>query len=318
LPNRSNRSIKPVRISGGIQEWQKGLADIFVELEFAPASPQQKLVGLMYTYAFGDVSFVRAITRGGAHTVIRSREMIERSEHNNFFIGCVLAGSATLTQAGHVAALERGDLAILDSTIEYGIEVPLGFDALWVRVPRYRIEGRLTSLEQVMSQRVNGSAGLGYLASNLLRSALREATKISPSDANRITNSLLDLLSMSLECSFAGDPAISRGSQSTLRRIQRYVDDHLDDEDLSLEIIASALSMSTRYVNKLFEREGISAARWIRIRRLERCRADLENPDKRNLSISEIAFENGFGNISSFNRAFKAQFKVAPSAMRNG
>lgn len=317
MPNRSDRSIKPIRISGTAEEWQRGLSQIFVELEFVPASPDQRLVGLMYTYPFGDLSFVRAISRGGAHSVRRSRRMIERSQHNNFFIGCILAGRANLSQAGHVAALERGDLAILDSTREYEIEVPVACDALWVRVPRYRIEGRLTSLEQIMSQRVNGAAGIGFMASTLLRSALREAPKIAPPEANRITNSLLDLLGMSLECRFAAEPAISKGSQSTLRRIQKYVDEHLDDENLSLEAIASELSLSTRYVNKLFEREGVSTARWIRIRRLGRCRADLENPEKRNQSISEIAFDNGFGNISSFNRAFKSQFNVAPSAMRN-
>ncbi len=317
MPNRSDRSVKPFRISGNAEQWQDGLSRIFVELEFVQTDPKQRLVGLMYNYPFGELGFVRAITRGGAHSVIRSRRMIERSQHNNFFIGCMLAGRANLAQSGHVAALERGDLAILDSTKEYEIEVPQGFDALWVRVPRHRIEGRLTSLEQVMSQRISGSVGIGYLASTLLRAALHEASRIDTVEANRITNSLLDLLGMSLECSFADMPVMAKGSQSTLRRIQKYVDDNLEDEGLCLESIATQLSMSTRYVNKLFEREGISAARWIRIRRLERCRADLENPSKRAQSISEIAFENGFNNISSFNRAFKAQFKVAPSAMRN-
>jgi AraC family transcriptional activator of tynA and feaB len=317
MPNRSDRSIKPVRIAGNAEEWRAGLSKIFVELEFEQVDPAQRLVGLMYTYPFGDVGFVRAITRGGPHRVIRSQRTIDASSHNNFFIGCMLAGRANLSQAGHIAALERGDLAILDSTRHYEIDVPNSFDALWVRVPRYRIEGRLASIEQVISQRINGSAGIGHLASNMLRSALREAPRITPADANRITNSLLDLLGMSLACDFAAAPSQARGSHSTLRRIQRYIEDHLDDEGLSLETIAAAHAVSTRYINKLFEREGISAARWLRLRRLERCRADLENPEKRVLSISEIAFNHGFGNISSFNRAFKARFKVAPTALRS-
>jgi AraC-like DNA-binding protein len=35
------------------------------------------------------------------------------------------------------------------------------------------------------------------------------------------------------------------------------------------------------------------------------------------VSVSEIAFTHGFGNISSFNRAFKTHYKVPPSALRN-
>lgn len=271
----------------------------------------------MYDYPFGDLKFIRAITKGGPHRVIRSDKMIEESSHNNFFIGCILAGRANLAQAGHMAALERGDLAVLDSTRAYEIEVPNSFDALWVRVPRYRIEGRLSAIEQVMSQRINGSAGIGHLASIMLRSALREASHINTADANRITNSLLDLLGLSLASEFTTAQPVTVGRQSTLRRIQQYIDDHLDDEDLSLDTISSAHNLSARYVNKLFEREGVSTARWIRMRRLERCRADLENPEKRKSSISEIAFAHGFGNISSFNRAFKARFKLAPTALRN-
>lgn len=317
MPNRSDRSVKPVRISGAAEQWSKGLSKVFVELEFIPAAPDLKLTGLMYNYPFGDLEFVRAITRGGAHSVIRSQRLIDQSQHSNFFIGCILAGRANLFQGGHVAALERGDLAILDSTRTYEIEVPNTFDALWVRVPRYRLEGRLASIDQIISQRINGAAGLGALASNLLRTSLREARRIAPPDANRITNSLLDLIGMSLACNFATQPSGITGSQTTLRRIQTFIEDNLDDEQLSLVSVATALALSTRYVNKLFEREGVSTARWIRIRRLERCRVDLEDPEKRSQSISEIAFNHGFGNISSFNRAFKSLFNVAPSALRN-
>lgn len=316
MPNKSDRSIKPVRITGDAAQWAKGLSEIFVELEFSQSDPAQRLVGLMYDYPFGDLRFIRAITKGGPHQVIRSRRMIEASSHNNFFIGCILAGKANLAQGGHVAALEHGDLAILDSTRSYEIDVPNSFDALWVRVPRYRIEGRLTSIEQVMSQRINGSAGMGHLASVMLRSALKEASRISTPDANRITNSLLDLLGLSLACEYAAVPSQSASRQSTLRRIQQYIDDHLDDEEMSLDTVANAHALSARYVNKLFEREGVSTAKWIRMRRLERCRADLENAEKRSTSISEIAFGHGFGNISSFNRAFKARFNVSPTALR--
>jgi AraC family transcriptional activator of tynA and feaB len=317
MPHRSDRSVRPIRISGNAEAWRNALSSTFVELEFTQADPSQHLAALMYKYAFGDLTFIRAITRGGKHSVIRSRALIEQSSHNNFFIGCLLAGRATLAQGEREAMLERGDLAILDSTQEYSIEVPQNFDALWVRVPRYRIEGRLAQHNQLMAERINGSSGVGRLASIMLRTALSEAPHVAAIDANRITNSLLDLLGMSLSGHVERAPVISRTSNSTLRRIQQYVEQHLDDEGLSLTSIAEAHSVSVRYINKLFMREGVSAARWIRMRRLERCRRDLENPEKRNFSISEIAFSHGFGNISSFNRAFKTRFRVAPTALRN-
>lgn len=90
-------------------------------------------------------------------------------------------------------------------------------------------------------------------------------------------------------------------------RVPRYrLEAHLDDPDLSLKHIAERQALSVRYLNKLFEREGISTARWIRMRRLERCRRDLESEELGDRSISAIAYANGFSDISSFNRAFRA------------
>jgi len=318
MPHRSNRKIRPVRIVGSGADWENGLSTVFVELEFQQANPEQRLVGLMYNYGFGDLEFIRAITRGGAHTVRRSRRMIEASRHNNFYIGCILAGRARLTQGEHHADLGMGDLAILDSTREYAIEVPLGFDALWVKVPRYRLEGRLVSTNEVMAERIDGSSGTGLLASNLLRTALQQAGAISANQANKVANAILDIVAMSLEDHFKSDYVPKKYAKSLLRRIQEYIDLQLENEDLSLESVAEAHSMSVRYLNKIFQREGVSTAKWIRMRRLERCRADLEDSAKRQMSISEIGYANGFGNISSFNRAFKERFGISPKGFRNG
>jgi AraC-like DNA-binding protein len=306
-----------MRITGGPSDWESGLSTVFVELEFQQVDPEQSLVGLMYNYPFGDLVFTRAITRGGTHTVRRSRRMIEASRHNNFYIGCILAGRATLTQGEHNADLGRGDLAILDSTQEYAIEVPHGFDALWVKVPRYRLEGRLVSINEVMAERINGTSGTGLMASTMLRTALQQAGEISAAQANKVANAILDIVAMSLEDHFKSNYTPKKYAKSLLRRIQEYIDLHLDEEDLSLDSVADAHSMSVRYLNKIFQREGVSTAKWIRMRRLERCRADLEDPAKRHMSISEIGYANGFGNISSFNRAFKDRFGISPKGFRN-
>jgi AraC-like DNA-binding protein len=307
----------PVCIRGDANAWRDRLAEVFVELDFAQANPKDRLSALVYEYEFGDLTFIRTVVEGGKHRVTRSQALISKSPHNNFFIGCLLSGEATLAQSDRKAILAKGDLAILDSTHEYVVDAQQGFEALWVRVPRHRIEGRLAHHSRLMAERIDGSKGVGRLASVMLRSTLREAPQIDATDANRITNAILDLIGMSLSSRVPHPTTFSRCGQSTLRKIQRYIEEHLDDEDLTLSSLARANSVSARYVNRLFMREGVSAARWMRMRRLERCRADLENPEQRHLSISEIAFNHGFGNISSFNRAFKARFHITPIALRS-
>jgi len=308
-----------VRISGDAAEWSRALSSVFVDLEVEQLDPRQKLTSRMYRYPFGDLTFIRAVTRGGAHLVKRTEALIQQSNDNIFFIGFMLAGDATLSQDDHRAELHPGDIAILDSSRAYFIDVPRSFDALWVSVPRYRLEGRLHSLSEIMAQRIDGSTGVGHVASSMLSAALDEAPHMQASEANRIANHLLDLLGLIL-ADRTEDKRSDRAtsySTSMLRRVQEYVEKNLDDEILSPEQVASAQNVSMRYINKLFAREGTSIARWIRIRRLERCRIDLESPDHSNQSISDIAYSHGFGNISSFNRAFRSHFGLSPRTLRN-
>jgi AraC family transcriptional activator of tynA and feaB len=306
-------------LGGAGRAWSALLSATFVELEFEHLGDDigQPVSGKIFEYPFGDLTFQRSVTSGRAHRVTRSERLIRASTHNNFFIGFLLSGGVTLRQDGHTAALQTGDIAILDSTRVYSIDVPRGFDALWVRTPRHRLEGRLRNVSDIMASKIDGHVGVGHVASEMLRAALVEAPRLYAPEANRVANNLLDLLGIALSRSpqVSASTPTSR-SAAMLRRVQESIDSRLDDETLSPAAIALANRVSVRYMNKLFRREGLSLARWIRRRRLERCRGDLEDPASSERQISDIAYSHGFKNISHFNRLFRSQFGSAPGAFR--
>jgi AraC family transcriptional activator of tynA and feaB len=312
------RSGNLVRLTGNDASWSMGLSGLFVELEVEILNPDRSMDGWMFQLPFGELTFVRAVT-WGAHRTKRTTSLIGSSTQNFFFVGFMLRGTALLRQDGQTAELARGDIAVLDCTREYEIEVPHAFDALWVAVPRHRLDTRMRSPRNSMARRVNGNTGIGHLASNLLIAALEEAATLSQLQANRISNHVLDLVALCLDQQHAsGTNRRGTSHQHTLlNRLQLFIDQNIDDEGLSISTIARAHSISIRYVRKLFEREGTSVGRWIRLRRLERCRIDLEDNHCRERTIAEIAFSHGFQNITSFNRTFKAQFGMAPNAMRS-
>jgi len=315
---RRIRGGSKVVVTGDASSWTDGLSSLFVELEVEMLEPGLTMNGWMFRHPFGDLTFVRSVTRG-SHRTIRSERLIRQSTQNVFFVGFMLRGLAILKQDDHSAELRRGDIAVLDSTRTYTIEIPHAFDAMWVAVPRHRLDARLSSPRNSMARRINGGHGVGHLASNMLIAALEEAPRIGEVEANRISNHLLDLVALCLDQD-APESSEQTGTphqQTLLRRIQQFIEENLDDEELSIPLIARAHAISVRYLRKLFEREGTSIARWIRIRRLERCRSDLESALFRGHSVNAIAFSHGFQNITSFNRAFRARFGIPPSAMRS-
>jgi AraC family transcriptional activator of tynA and feaB len=199
----------------------------------------------------------------------------------------------------------------------YSIDVPKSFDALWIRTPRHRLEGQLRDVSEIMASKIDGHSGVGHVASEMVRAALAEAPRLSAPGANRVANNLLDLLGVALSRRkrVSGTTPTTR-SAAMLRRVQEFIDSKLDDETLTPMVIARSNKMSVRYMNKLFEREGYSLSRWVRMRRLERSRLDLEDPRSSGRQISDIAYSYGFKNVSHFNRLFKSHFGSSPRAFR--
>jgi AraC family transcriptional regulator, positive regulator of tynA and feaB len=316
---RARHSNKPriTEIEGPL--WQSSMSSEFVEMEYEQLEPTNKPVGArIIEYPFGDLVFARSVTSDHAHRVTRSERLIRESTHDNFFIGLLLNGTFVLGQEGHTVNLRPGDIAILDSTRVYRIHVPRNLDVLWIRTPRYRLEGRLPYLSAVMANRIDGQTGCGHVASEVLRAALSEAERLSPREASRITNNIFDLIALSLSGTQPdGRKARTTRTATTLASLKHYIEARLDDDMLTTVGVAKANRLSIRYINKLFSKEGISLARWIRIRRLERCRQDLENPALRKKRVGDIAIAHGFKNITHFNRQFKARFGCTPRAIRN-
>jgi AraC-like DNA-binding protein len=69
-------------------------------------------------------------------------------------------------------------------------------------------------------------------------------------------------------------------------------------------------------VQMLFESEGTTFSGYVLEQRLTRAHRMLTDLGLRNWTISAIAFEVGFGNLSYFNRVFRRRFGATPSDTR--
>jgi AraC-like DNA-binding protein len=66
----------------------------------------------------------------------------------------------------------------------------------------------------------------------------------------------------------------------------------------------------------LFEHEGTTFTEFVRQARLDRAHRMLVDPRMADRSISAIAFDVGFGDLSYFNREFRRRFGQTPSDVR--
>jgi AraC-like DNA-binding protein len=95
-------------------------------------------------------------------------------------------------------------------------------------------------------------------------------------------------------------------------RLRRRLAQH----DLTVAAVASRQRISESYVRKLFESEGGSFSEWVLGERLIRTHRMLTDPRFAGRSITSVAFDAGFGDVSYFNRSFRRRFGATPSEIR--
>ncbi len=104
--------------------------------------------------------------------------------------------------------------------------------------------------------------------------------------------------------------------QPNLIAIKADIEVRIAQKEMSLTSFATARGVTVRHLQKLFEAEGRTFSDYVLERRLERARQLLLNPAAMRRSISTIAFDLGFGDLSYFNRTFKKRFGITPREMR--
>jgi AraC family transcriptional regulator, positive regulator of tynA and feaB len=99
--------------------------------------------------------------------------------------------------------------------------------------------------------------------------------------------------------------------------VLKHADAHLLEANLTARRIASDLGISARCVQIIFASMGTTPSAYIQSRRLDHAAAQLVQA-RRAAPITEIAFDSGFNDLSTFCRLFRRKFGVAPRDYRAG
>lgn len=161
---------------------------------------------------------------------------------------------------------------------------------------------------------LDARSGIGAVLSSHIASLALQIEVLENDDLAAVRRATCELLTAALSgCMDASPRPLSR---QYLKRLQDYVLDHLQDEDLSPTRIAKAHHISPRYLHLLFAQTGQSVSSYIRQERLARCREALQHAANRERSVAEIAYQWGFSDPAHFSRIYKQRFGETPGRQR--
>jgi AraC-like DNA-binding protein len=246
--------------------------------------------------------------------LVRTRKLLTDGDDSLFLQ--IPSGRARLYQRGREAVLENSDAALIGSSEVGGVEYE-GSDLLVLAMPRPALGPLLRDLDAVAARRVPRDTP----ALRLLIAYVAAAKAAPPMDAalqRAFADHVQDLVALAVGATRdATEVAKGRGlAAARLRAIKDDVIACLHEPDLSVGMMAKRHRVTPRYIQLLFDADGTTFSDFVRVRRLASVHRMLRNPRHRAMSISAIAYEVGFGDLSSFNHAFRRAYGATPSEVR--
>jgi AraC-like DNA-binding protein len=250
---------------------------------------------------------------GSAVDVHRTRAAIRHGDPEQVKVVMLLRGRGLVALRDQKAEFGPGDFVVYDTSEPYLMRFEHDYSLFVMMFPRTAVKMPAHGLSTRMVP-VRAERGVGALVSAFLNS-LRYGLATGSLDANpRLEEAAVDLVCASL----ADNASSIDGAPGAviLARAKSFIDAHHADPALNSSMVAAAHHISTRYLQKLFARGGVTVTGFIKERRLERCRYDLEERSLSGDSIGAVCARHGFIDPGHFSRLFKERYGMSPRAFR--
>ena len=304
-------STEGMSVAARVDYWNGLATQTFTALAIDPAD-RADFHGELGRAVLGD--FGLAVATSSSATVRRVPRSYEASEPDRFFfVHLQLRGASLCVQDGREALVEGGGFAICDSARPYRLSLSDDNEMLVLKIPAVQMLDRVRAAEAKTAVRMAGDPRSGLLTP-FLRGAWTSvaAGGSDPVWCSAVCETSLELLDLALS-----DPEGDDGGRARLRRRAcELIDAALCEPDLNPASVAQTLGVSPRYLQMAFAEAGLTASDYIRTRRLDLAKRRLADGDPPR-TVTEVAYDLGFGDLTYFSRAFRRRFGVTPSHYRS-
>lgn len=227
-------------------------------------------------------------------------------------------GRRTVSQFGRETEVAPGSGVAISNAAPSVTVVPEPSRFACIAVPRKPLAALVPNLENALARPLPGDSGVLQLLDNYL-TVLEHGRSASAAELRHsVVTHIHDLIAVALgaACDYL-DIARGRGIRAArLQAIKSDIARHLADGDVTAGAIAARHRVTPRYIHKLFEGEGTTLSNYVLGQRLSRVHRLLTDTRNRDRTIGALAFSAGFGDLSTFNHAFRRHFGATPSDVR--
>jgi AraC-like DNA-binding protein len=230
----------------------------------------------------------------------------------------LLDGEACQSQLGDQQLIHAGQAVIFDSGCPGVFSLVSGSKLLTLKIPRAKLSVRLPQVSRFANATLDGDPVARGLLSGYLCGAFDLDLVSSEPTAQLLCDHIIDLVALALRTGSGMQPIQGRLDAPAMHRaaILREIEASAADPAFDSSITATRLGITVRYVHHLLEITGRTFSEHLVDRRLKRVEQILRDRLYAPRRIADIAFQNGFSDLSYFNRVFRRKYGAAPSDVR--
>ena len=305
----SSVSTAGVAIGDRLAYWEDYNADALVGLTCSTYQPD----GLLARQRNLSLDAFRvADIAGNPHAIERAPLMVRSRPKDATFVSMMVEGDAFFYHSGGCLTLRPGDTVVYDTDQPYLFGFGSSMRQLLVDIPRQLFAERCGQVPASHGPVLvpGDDPGVPGLSARALRRMLLELVADPVAAPNAVGEQVLDLVQT---------VRTGRGSSSSAAHLlsaKAFIAGHLGDPRLCADVVARAVGVTPRHLNRAFAAEQTTVAQYIVARRLDHARADLTSPQLAHFRIADIACRWGFSSQAHFSRLFRARFGCSPSQAR--
>lgn len=255
------------------------------------------------------VKLVRVATT--SITVRRRAQDIARISDPPYLVKFQLKGESIWSQRGREVHARPGDFVICSTAEPYSLYFPGEYEMPVLVVPESIMRRLTPDPDQFLGLRMPGEDADCGLLSSFVAQVVARMHKLPEPMVHRIEANVLDLLGAVL-AGRARHGGVSR--DQLLSQVKAYIQDHLHDRQLGPVTLAQVFCVSTRLIHALFEDEPLTVGKYIRSLRVRSCRRALESSGSTPISLTDLALQWGFYDLSHMSRNFREVYGEPPSS----
>jgi AraC-like DNA-binding protein len=225
---------------------------------------------------------------------------------------------AIAAQFGREITIDPGGAVVLSNSEQNSITFPSQQRMLALNLRRQLLRPLLRDFDAILARPIPRQVEPLRLLSSYIEWLSGEPALSTPEIARLAVDQVYDLAALTMGATRdAAEIAKNRGLRvARLRAIKTDIAEKLTSPNLSEEAVAMRQGVSPRYVQRLFEQEGTTFSQYVIGQRLVRAYRMLTDPRFADRSITSVALDAGFGDLSYFNRAFRRYYGSTPSEVR--